>query len=138
MNWRQLTFHPPIATLRQFSAGWLVLFAGLGLHRWLARGDSLWGAGLIALGVLAGGAGLFRPLCMRWVFAAWMLAALPVGWLVANISLAVMFYAVLTPVALVFRLRGRDVLGRRREPGRPSYWSPIEETHDIRRYFRQY
>lgn len=138
MNWRNLALHPKPKVLRQFSAGWLVLFLGMGLHRWLALGDSGLGLLLLGLGILVGIGGLVRPGWVRWLFAAWMLLAWPLGWLISQASLAIMFYLVITPVALFFKLRRRDALGLQRDPGRASYWAPVQENHDIRRYFRQY
>jgi hypothetical protein len=52
--------------------------------------------------------------------------------------LFVMFYGVITPVALVFRLRGRDLLRRRPEPGATTFWLPKDTPQDVRSYFRQY
>jgi hypothetical protein len=36
--------------------------------------------------------------------------------------MGVLFFAVVTPIAFVMRLAGRDPLGLRFEPKRPSYW----------------
>jgi hypothetical protein len=138
MNWREITFCPTSRTLRQFSVGWLMLFAGFGLHRWLVHGDSHVGVTLLLVGLLLGAAGLVRPALVRWVFTAWMLLALPIGWLISQVSLLIMFYLVITPLALVFKLRHRDALGLKRDSGCPSYWAPVKDSHDIRRYFRQY
>jgi len=51
--------------------------------------------------------------------------------------LALVFYGVVTPFALVFRLRGRDVLARKKRPV-DSYWSARRESNDPRSYFRQF
>jgi hypothetical protein len=44
----------------------------------------------------------------------------------------------LTPVALFFRLTGRDPLRRQLDPSAPSYWTAKEQPQDMRRYLRQY
>ena len=47
------------------------------------------------------------------------------GWLGAintRIILSLMFYLLLTPIALVMKLLGRDPLQRRPDPAAPSYW----------------
>lgn len=40
----------------------------------------------------------------------------------SRLLLAVLFYAVVTPIGLVMRATGRDSLRLRRQPGAPSYW----------------
>jgi hypothetical protein len=113
--------HPTPRVLRQFSAAWLLLFLALALRHGLVRGHAPAGiiAGLLAL---VGLAGLWKPACVRWLFVGASVAAFPVGWLVTQLTLALMFYLVLTPVALAFRWRGRDALQLRRRPGRPGFW----------------
>jgi len=49
-----------------------------------------------------------------------------------------MFYGVFTPVALVFRLIGRDALSRRRRPDLDSYWQPKPPAAGPRSYFKQF
>jgi hypothetical protein len=62
----------------------------------------------------------------------------PIGWVVSQIMLAVMYFAILTPLAVWFRLRGRDLLARKPAPGRASFWTPKPTPEDMRAYFCQY
>ena len=64
--------------------------------------------------------------------------SLPIGFVVSHIVMAVMFYVILTPVGLVFRLIGRDPLQRRFDRQAASYWVPRERVTDPRRYYRQF
>jgi hypothetical protein len=52
--------------------------------------------------------------------------------------LAVIFYVVLTPVALVFRLIGRDALARRLDADNESYWEERPPASEPARYLRQF
>jgi hypothetical protein len=52
--------------------------------------------------------------------------------------MAVMFYAVFTPIACVFRMIGRDPLERRAHPERQTYWAPKIIPAEPRRYFQQF
>jgi hypothetical protein len=52
--------------------------------------------------------------------------------------LAVMYYGIITPLAVWFRLRGRDLLARKPAPNRASFWAPKHTPSDMRAYFRQY
>ena len=53
------------------------------------------------------------------------------------VLLGLLFYGVLTPIGLFFRLIGRDALQRRIEPERETYWQPHEQAK-VRRYFKQF
>jgi hypothetical protein len=88
----------------------------------------------VTLGLL----GLIKPAALRWLFVTWMVLAFPIGWLVSQIMLLLMFYLLITPVALLFRLQGRDPLARKPAPERTSFWSPKKVPDDVRSYFRQY
>jgi hypothetical protein len=138
MKWTDLTLHPTNRTLRQFALAWLVFLAGAGVHQWLARGHAQAGLILAALGVGVGLPGLARPALVRWLFVAAMVAAFPIGWVVSQVVLVVMFFGVITPVAAVLRLLGRDPLRRKPAPGSGSFWLPKATAQDVRSYFRQY
>jgi hypothetical protein len=64
--------------------------------------------------------------------------AFPLNWLVSQLTLALMYYVILTPLALVFRLAGRDALGLKAAPERDSFWVQKPANTEARRYFRQY
>jgi hypothetical protein len=53
---------------------------------------------------------------------AWMRLAALLNRVVSPIVMGVMYFGVLTPVAAAMRLRGRDALHRKFEPGLASYW----------------
>ena len=137
MNWSDIPKHPTRRALRQFAAGLLVCFVVLGARQYFGRGHHALGMVLGTLGVVLGGLGLWRPVTLRWLFTGWMVLAFPVGWVVSQVMLAIMFYGVLTPVAVLFRLRGRDLLARRRA-SRPTLWTAKPPPRDVRSYFRQY
>jgi hypothetical protein len=95
----------------------------------------------VALGVMAvtiGVLGLVAPKAVKWIFVAWMVLAFPIGWLVSQLMLIIMFYGIIAPVAVLFRVKGRDVLNRRRVSDQASFWLPKKTPEDPRSYFRQY
>jgi Saxitoxin biosynthesis operon protein SxtJ len=133
-----INLHPNKRVLRQFAAAWLVVLSGLAANQWLMRGNARIAAALLAIAVLVGAAGLVRPRAVRWLFVSSTIAAFPIGWVVSQVMLFVLFIGVMTPVALMFRLRGRDRLSRKPTPGKTSYWKPKITTEDMGRYLRQY
>jgi hypothetical protein len=138
MKWTDIPFQPTEKALRQFAAAWLVFFLCFGAHQYLARGHHRLGLAVGLLAVFVGGLGLVRPAAVRWLFVTWMVLAFPIGWLMSQLMLLMMFYLFITPVALFLRLRGRDLLWRRPTPGQTSFWRPKETPRDVQSYFRQY
>jgi hypothetical protein len=137
MKWSDLPLKPTARILRQFACAWLVLFAGLSLREGLLRHHT---TACLALGALAlpGCVGLLRPQAIRWLFIGATVAAFPIGWAVTQLMLAIMFYLLLTPLALVFRLKKRDELQLGRAPGRASFWTVRDKPPEPGRYLKQY
>ena len=138
MLWSDISLNPAPRVLRQFATAALVFGGAIGAHQWLSRGHVLTGQVIIAVAAVIGVLGLVQPKAIRYVFLAAMVLAFPVGWLVSQCVLVVMFYLILTPLALFFRLTGRDALSRKRPAGRASFWNETATPEDVRRYFRQY
>ena len=133
-----LDLHPTDRMLRQFAGAWLLVFSLLAANQWLARGHTRVAMVLASLALVVGVIGLLRPRAVRWLFVAATVVAFPIGWVVSQVMLFVLFVGVITPVALLFKLQGRDRLARKRRPGQASYWKPKTTTEDMRRYLRQY
>jgi hypothetical protein len=72
------------------------------------------------------------------VFTAAMIVTFPFAWIVSLVVLAIIFYGLITPLALLFRLLGRDALGRQHRPEQDTYWQEKPATQHPRRYLRQY
>jgi len=70
--------------------------------------------------------GLVKPLWLQPLNRYWTKLGLLMGRIVGPVVTAVLFYGVVTPIALLFRLLGKDPLRLRLEPGAHSYW--IERT----------
>ena len=138
MKWSDIQFKPTKKVLRQFAAAWLVFFLAWAAVQWLKRGHPRTALVLGALAVVVGGLGLVVPTAIRWIYVGCTIVAFPVGWVVSLVMLAVMFYCVITPVALFFRLRGRDLLHRAPPQDAASFWTPKSLPLDVGRYFRQY
>ncbi len=138
MKWTDIPFRPTSKALRQFAAAGLVFFLAFGVHQYLARGHHWTGAVLMVLAVVIGVTGLIRPAAVRRLFVGWMVLAFPIGWTISQLMLVLMFYLIITPVAVFFRLRGRDLLCRKPALDRKSFWTPKQTPLDVRSYFRQY
>jgi len=130
---RERTLAPTAAMLRQF-AGACLAASGALAARAAARGSVLW-AVVFGAAALVGLVGLWTPRRMRTPFAIAMAIATPIGSIVSTVLLAIVYYGVFTPMAMVNRLIGRDALSRRRQD-RPSHWTAKERPSDPAGYLR--
>lgn len=137
MHWSEADFRPSDRKLRQFAALALLVFGTLAAWQLFGRGRPIAAALLAATALGLGPLGLVWPRALRPVFVGCMILTLPLGWLVSHAVLGLVYFGLITPLALVFRLTGRDVLHLRR-PRLESYWQSKTQPADVRRYFRQF
>jgi hypothetical protein len=136
MKISELLLKPTPRVLRQFAGAWLLVFLALAFKRGLLHTTN---TGIVlALISSIGVIGLVLPRALRWLFVTASIIAFPIGWMVTQLVLALMFFLVLTPVALFFRLRGRDVLQLRHQPGKSSYWVAREQQPPPEKYLKQF
>jgi len=138
MQWSDIPFVPSSRTLRQFAGLWIAVFGGYAAWQGLVRGHEGVGWVLAALAGTVGPLGLVWPQLIRPIYVGWMVLAFPIGWTVSKVMLALLYYAIFTPVALVFRLIGRDALALRPLRGTESYWTKKPSAPNVRSYFRQF
>jgi hypothetical protein len=136
MKFSELPLNPTPRVLRQFAAAWLVVFLTLAFKRGLLHTTNPGIA--LALISLIGVIGLILPRALRWLFVVASIIAFPIGWVVTQLVLVLMFFLVLTPLALFFRLRGRDALQLRRQPGKTSFWVAREQQPPPEKYLKQF
>lgn len=121
---------PSTTQLRQF--GWIGLFgfpliALLVLWRFVDWQPNWVVWLLLGLGVLCGILAMVAPKALKPLFVLMMLVAAPIGWLISAILLRVIYYGLFTPMALFFKLTGRDAMHRKLEPDATTYWADHED-----------
>jgi saxitoxin biosynthesis operon SxtJ-like protein len=147
MKLLDVNLNPDARTLRRFGFVALAVFGALGgvvLWRHSLFGIDLAGssAGIAHVLWAAGGASalfsLFAPRLNRFLYRGLMLAGIPIGFVLSYIFMGLIFYAIITPVGLVFRLFGRDPLRRKFDSKLATYWVDHQEPESVERYFKQY
>ncbi len=78
-----------------------------------------------------------RPAVVRPLYRLALAVTAPMGAVVSRLVLAAIYYLIFTPVAVAFRLSGRDELARRRRPGTSTYWLPKRGARAAADYLRQ-
>ena len=105
---------------RSFGTLFVVVFALLGGYWWWRNNTFFpWAFGLSALILLVT---LAKPDWLGPANRAWMKLAELLHRVVSPIALGIMFFCVLTPMALVMRMTGRDAMKRRFDPAARTYW----------------
>lgn len=126
------------STLRQFAGLWLLFFAGLAFWQGYLRQQMILAAVFTLVALALGPLGLIRPKTIRPAFQMCMAITRPIGWAVSHVILACFFYGVFTPIALFFKLIGRDALLRKRQTdSRITYWLPKPQAADTASYLDQ-
>lgn len=138
MQWSEINVRPDQKTLRQFALLWIVILSAIAAGQELVHGRTTFAMLLGVAAAVGGLPGLLWPATIRWLFVALTVATFPIGWLVSWLLFAVVYYFLFTPIALCFRIAGRDPLCRRFAAESESYWKQKPRTADVRRYFRQF
>jgi hypothetical protein len=143
----EIDWRPDDRTLRQFGAialvgfsflaalAWwelLVFSVGLGAARpWIA-------GGFLALAGLAGLFSLVAPRANLPIYLGLTILAYPIGFVLSYVILGFLFYGMITPLGLFFRLTGHDPLHRRFDPQATTYWVDPRPRRSKESYFRQF
>ena len=146
-NLIELNLRPDDDTLRQF--GWIALvgFGVLAACAWFEILLFGFGLGAARVGItlffasLAGLAAFFSLVYPRanWpIYVGLSLVAFPIGWVVANLILGTLFYVLITPVGLVFKVLGRDSLNRSFNTEAATYWKESKRNRGSESYFKQF
>jgi hypothetical protein len=114
------------------------VFAALGAW-WLFRGKFQHVAPyLLTLGATLVASGLIVPRILVWPNRLWMGLAEALSFVMTRLILAVVFFALVTPIGLFRRLVGGDPLNRRAASAE-SYWKPyVSRRGDPRHYEKMY
>ena len=143
----ELNLNPDAATLRQFG---FIALGGFGLLAGLAYTQSLifsFGLGdsripvaygLAGLGVLSTLLSLVAPKANLPIFVGLSVLTFPIGFVMSYVIMGTLFFVMIAPIAIVFRLIGRDELKRGFDRSATSYWNDPRPNRGKASYFKQY
>ena len=86
---------------------------------------------LASAGILLILLGKFLPGWLSPIYRVWMAFALVMGFIMTRVILTVVFFGLITPMALVAKLLRKDLLSERWNPDAESYWvKRAAKAHD--------
>lgn len=133
-----LNLNPSDKVLRQFSEFGMFLLGLVAAPWMLYRGHTTLAVAFWLTAIVLRLLALLSPRLVKWPFIVLSVITWPIGFVVSHVALGVVYYLVFTPVALFFRLIGRDALKRRFEPEAASYWEAYNPERDAARYLKQF
>jgi hypothetical protein len=143
----QIDWKPERSTLRNFGLIALVAFGVFGaLARWHVYpfhgiSEAAGACTAVVLWLLAAYCGFFAfvaPVAVKPIYLLLTVVTFPIGFVLSYVVMAVMYYLVITPVGLVFKVIGRDPMHRAFDPAAPTYWIRRRAPVGGKRYFRQF
>lgn len=130
----ELNWNPTPRQLRQF--GGLSLVA-LPLITWVWGGGTDLVLTMLGIGALLAVVGLVVPSVLRPIFVAVSVIGAPIGMVVGELTMLLIFFGVFVPVGLFFRLIRRDALQLKIDRNCDSYWQPKRGPGSVASYYRQ-
>lgn len=136
----KLDLNPKDSQLRQFAWVSLIGFPLIGwvLLHWRFGFSTTVAWALTAVGVVVFALGMASTKTIKPLFVGLMLIAVPIGIALSTVVLGLVYYLLFTPVALLFKLMGRDKLHRHLDPQATSYWVERKTAIPAARYLRMY
>jgi len=130
----EINWNPTTRQLRQF--GVICLFA-LPLLGWI------WGAELSTLrqlglaGLAIALVGLVAPKAIKPVFLALTVVTTPIGMVLGELVMLLVYMGVFLPIGMIFRLKKRDALQLKLDRHAKTYWQPKRQPRGASSYYRQ-
>ena len=107
---------------RSFGLVFTVVFTIIGLWPFVFGGAVRWWSLAIALGFAA--VSLIRPSLLAPLNRLWLKFGLLLNRIVSPLVMGLLFYLVMTPIALIMRMTGKDPLRLKYDAAARSYWIP--------------
>jgi hypothetical protein len=83
--------------------------------------------------------GLMVPAALKPLYGLWMKFAMVLAWVNTRIILSLTYFLVFTPIGLILKLLGKDLIKEKWDPKATTYWIERERTpFDPSRYEKQY
>jgi carbamoyltransferase len=94
---------------------------------------------MLLLALVLSVSALIKPNILKYIYKAWTTIALIIAWIINTIILSIVFYVVVTPIALIARIAKKEFLEIKIDNKTKSYWHDLKESNkDIAAYKGQF
>jgi hypothetical protein len=130
MNWA-----PTDRQLKQFGVIALVALPALA---WIWSRGNLTAVSISGgVGALLAGLGLLVPRSLKPIFIGLCVLCIPIGIVVGELAMLVIYFGLFLPMAILFRIMKRDSLKRKFDRQAETYWEPKGQPSGPASYYRQ-
>jgi len=130
----ETNWNPSSRQLRQFGGLCLVL---LPLLAWLWSGNSTVITILAMIGSLIALIAWVYPKAIAPLFVGLMLITMPIGMVVGELAMFLIYMTVFLPIGIYFRITSRDRLRLKLDRQATTYWQPKRQPSSVASYYRQ-
>ena len=131
----ELNWNPTNRQLRQFAI--ICLFA-LPLAGWLWEASGQVTGFLAIVGFILAIAGVTVPKIVTPVFLALTIVTRPIGMVVGELAMLLIYFGVLLPIGVVFCLVNHDALQLRLDRNKGTYWQVKRRPTSLASYYHQW
>lgn len=94
---------------------------------------------IVTIGLVLVCCGTFLPFVLKPVYWVWMGFASIIGWIMTRLILGLLYYLIITPIAITSRIVGKRFIDLNWDAKQPSYWNEIKLSESMREgYKRQF
>ena len=124
-------------SLRKFGSTMGIVLSLIAVFVFLAHKHSIAPAALLSAFFFL--SSLINPVILKPIYIFWMRLAFILSWINTRLILIVVFYLIFSPIGLLIRLFGKDLLERKIDKDKRSYWIQKQKAvFDKLNYERQF
>lgn len=139
MSFVEINWHPKQKQLQNFGKIALIATAVISLLLYMLKGTAIqWALIIFAVGLIIFLSSIISLRLTRGIYVVLTAVTFPIGLVVSFTLLTAFYFLLLAPLGLLFRLTGRDVLGRKFDPTAESYWQQRKPPESSEYYFHQF
>ncbi len=135
MSLIEINWSPTSRQLRQFGVLCMVLLPLLG---WLWSVSAFALGLLVGVGALVAGVAFMRPRLVSPLFVGLIVATAPIGMLIGELSMLLIYFGIFLPIGLAFRVLRRDALQLKMDREAETYWQSKTQPKEAASYYRRY
>ena len=134
MSLIDINWNPSSRQLRQFGVACVLALPLIG-WLWGLAGQTI--GILVVIGCLLCVIGFAFPSLLKPVFVGLTVLVAPIGIVVGELTMLIIYYGVFLPMSIVFKILNRDALQLKIQLDRKSYWQSKKKPSSVASYFRQ-